>query len=90
MPHQRSAPSPEPIACPICRRPLDRMPHRWFAEFDCEKCGPFSDFTAGGLLAEPRHRPSHVSLRHESPRARSQDQPGQEDETDAGGEGGGA
>lgn len=36
------------IECPICRRPLRRTSDRLLSAFECEQCGPFSDFGAGG------------------------------------------
>jgi len=39
------SPSPEPLACPICRRPLRRTSKRLLSALECDQCGPFSDFT---------------------------------------------
>jgi tRNA(Ile2) C34 agmatinyltransferase TiaS len=34
----------EPVACPICRRPLKSAGDQWLAAFECERCGEFPDF----------------------------------------------
>jgi hypothetical protein len=34
----------EPLACPICQRPLRRTGDRLFSALECEQCGPFTDF----------------------------------------------
>jgi hypothetical protein len=35
----------ESIACPICQRPLRRTLDPLISAFECEQCGPFSDFS---------------------------------------------
>lgn len=85
MPHQRSAPRSAPVACPICKRPLKLMPDRWLAEFECDGCGPFSDFAGAALVSEQRHR-SHLSLPHESaPSHSTENDQDHEDDNDPGG-----
>ena len=42
-----SSTAPDALACPICQRPLKRTSHRLLSAFECEQCGPFSDFNAG-------------------------------------------
>ena len=42
-----SSKAPNALACPICQRPLKRTSHRLLSAFECEQCGPFSDFYAG-------------------------------------------
>jgi hypothetical protein len=37
--------TPEPIACPICQRPLRATSGHPLSALECEQCGPFSDFT---------------------------------------------
>jgi hypothetical protein len=84
--HQGSAPRSDAIACPICGRLLKWMPDRWLSEFECEECGPFSDFAGAALVSERRHRSPPVSLPHESARTKSQaDEQDQADENDSGG-----
>jgi endogenous inhibitor of DNA gyrase (YacG/DUF329 family) len=70
--HQR-APRSEPVACPICGRPLKWVPDRWLAAFECEHCGQFSDFGGAALPSEERHRWQQLSLPYESARAESPD-----------------
>jgi hypothetical protein len=41
--------SPEPIACPICHRPLRRTSGHLLSALECEQCGPFSDFTGSSM-----------------------------------------
>lgn len=83
VPHHRSVQRPEPVACPICGRLLKWMPDRRLAEFECDHCGPFSDFAAVALVSEQRHRTPQLSLSHESARTKSED--GEQDEDDVGG-----
>ena len=86
MPTQRSFARSEPVACPICGRPLNWMPDRRLAEFDCGTCGPFSDFGGAALVSEQRHR-AHP---HKVGASKSDDdRQYHEDENDSGGEGGG-
>jgi len=79
--HQR-APRSEPIACPICGRPLKWVPDRWLAAFECGHCGQFSDF-GGAQPAEQRYDSAQLSLPYESARTESPDT--EEDQDDSGG-----
>ena len=90
MPTQRSVARSEPVACPICGRSLNWMPDRRLAEFDCETCGPFSDFGGAALASERRHRVPQMSHPHKAGGSKSDDErQDHEDENDSGGEGGG-
>jgi hypothetical protein len=79
MPHE-CAPPPEPVACPICGRPLKWTADRWLAAFECDQCGQFSDFGGASLPSEQRHRSPQLSLPYEAPRAESKDQDENEDD----------
>ncbi len=43
-----SAKAADAVTCPICSRLLKRTSDRLLSAFECEQCGPFSDFNAGG------------------------------------------
>ncbi len=73
-----SAPRSEPIACPICGRPMKWTPDQLLAAFECEHCGQFSDFGGAALPSEQRHH-SQLSLPYDSAHAES---PKHEEEED--------
>jgi hypothetical protein len=53
---EESPTTPEPLACPICQRPLRRTADRMLSALECEQCGPFTDFnraSARALSGEP-------------------------------------
>lgn len=46
----------EPVACPICGRPLKWTADQWLAVFECDRCGRFLDFGDASLSpAQSRH-----------------------------------
>ena len=42
--HQKTQ---EQLPCPICQRPLKRTADRLLSALECERCGPFTDFSGG-------------------------------------------
>jgi hypothetical protein len=82
MPHENAPPS-EPIACPICGRPLKWTADRWLAAFECDYCGQFSDFGGTSLPSEQRHRSPQLSLPYEAPQVKPEHR--DDDEDDGGG-----
>jgi len=85
MTHE-TEPRSEPVACPICGRPLKWVADRWLAAFECEQCGQFTDFGGASLPSEERHRSPQLSLPYEPAPTESQDdEDDNEDEDDSGG-----
>src|SRR5437588_6905466 len=55
----------EPVACPICSRPLRWTPDRWLSAFECDRCGQFSDFgDASFQPAQSKTSRSPLRYRH--------------------------
>ena len=58
---QRDSPAQsEPVACPICGRPLRRTADRWLSVFECDRCGQFSDFGDASLSPAQSRRSSQL------------------------------
>jgi len=67
-------PRSDPVACPICGRPLKSTSDHWLPALECERCGRFSDFGGESLRSEQRHRSAQLSLPYDSDPAQSTDE----------------